>query len=155
MARLTIFETFDDHWVATPGPLDTPCHIWQRARKGKEAAAGGGYGCFTKGGKRFAAHRFAYERVHGTLPPGLQVMHLCHDTLCVNAAHLARGTNDENQAMRAVAGRGPRRLSEANVRQIRFDYATGVSQSTLAKQHKLHQADVSNIVNRKYWKHVA
>lgn len=153
---MTIPKAFDEQWRAVPGPLSTPCYIWQRARKGKEAAFGGGYGCFKLKDKTVGAHRFAYERATGKkIPRGKQVMHLCHETRCVNPLHLQVGTNDENAAMRAAALRGTRRLSVDDVRAIRARCAAGEPQSSVAGDFALHQADVSNIVNRKYWRHVA
>jgi hypothetical protein len=56
--------------------------------------------------------------------------------------------------MKAAAGRAPCKLNESAIRDIRFRYALGVLQRDLAAEYGLHQADISNIVNRKYWKHV-
>lgn len=152
---MTIAETFDEHWIAVPGPLDTPCHVWQRARKGKEAAAGGGYGCFTVKQKSIAAHKFAYERKHGAVPDGLHVMHRCHNTLCVNDDHLEVGTNTQNQCDRAKAGRYTQaKLTPDDVRAIRAACAAGQLQREVAARYKLQQGDVSHIVRRHYWAHV-
>jgi hypothetical protein len=148
---LTIQNDFDSCWREDPV---TGCFVWLRARKGKEASTGGGYGCFKLKNKTVGAHRFAYERAHGPIPDGLCVMHLCHNSLCVNPAHLALGTNRQNQEMKAAAGRAPCKLAPITVRSIRARYATGVLQRDLAAEHGLQQADISNIVNRKYWKHV-
>jgi hypothetical protein len=148
---MTIPNDFDSCWREDPV---SGCFVWLRARKGKEASTGGGYGCFKLKGRTAAAHRFAYERAHGPIPDGLCVMHLCHNSLCVNPAHLAPGTNRQNQEMKAAAGRTPRRLTPAIVRDIRNRHAAGELQRVLAAEHGLQQADVSNIVNRKYWKHV-
>ena len=152
----TIATTFDDHWIASPGPLETDCWVWQRACKGKEAAKGGGYGVLrVNDRKREAAHRFSFKRSVGPIPMGLQVMHKCHNTKCVNPSHLLLGTNLENQRMRAVAGKQNSKLTIAAVRKIRENCANGVkSQSVIAKEHGIYQADVSNIFHRKYWAHV-
>lgn len=58
----------------------------------------GGYGVFGTGvGKQTAlAHRFSYESVHGPLPDGASLDHLCRRRACVNPAHLEPVTLREN-----------------------------------------------------------
>lgn len=100
------------------------------------------------------AHRVAYEKHHGPIPEGQHVRHLCNNSLCVNPSHLAIGTNHENVADRVRAGGYRSRLTPTQVAEIRRRVARGQSQREVAGDYGLHQADVSNIVNRKYWKHV-
>lgn len=152
MKRKLIVETFDQHWKRDING----CWTWQRACKGKEVRAGGGYGCFRIKGKMMAAHIFSWERAHRRkVSIGKQIMHTCHNTKCVNPAHLMMGTNDQNADMKARAGRAPSKLTPTDVRRIRSAVAGGTLQRIVAAEHDLYQADVSNIVNRKYWKHVA
>lgn len=42
------------------------------------------------------AHRFFYEHFIGEIPEGLEIDHLCHNTICVNPAHLEAVTHSEN-----------------------------------------------------------
>lgn len=42
------------------------------------------------------AHRFAYELHKGPIPKGLEIDHLCRNTLCVNPNHLEAVTHREN-----------------------------------------------------------
>lgn len=149
--RPRVADTFDEQYRVDP---ITGCHVWLRARKGKEARSGGGYGCLKVRGRTIGAHRFAYERAHGRVPAGLHVTHLCHNTLCVNPAHLRAETNDENQAAKAAVGRAPSRLTTTDVVAIRSKIAAGALQREVAAEYGIQQVDVSNIVHRKYWRHV-
>jgi hypothetical protein len=51
------------------------------------------------------AHQAAYELVHGPIPIGQLVRHLCNQHLCCNPYHLAAGTPAENSADILVSGR--------------------------------------------------
>jgi hypothetical protein len=130
------------------------CWVWLRARKGKEAKAGGGYGCIRIGGKLFGAHRIACESRHGPAPLGAQAAHSCHNTLCVNPQHLSWATNDENQLDSARELRRARKLKPEDVRDIRRRYAGGESQSSIGMSYRIAQGDVSHIVHRHWWAHV-
>lgn len=55
-----------------------------------------GYGSFWNGQRTMRAHRFAYERLVGPIPEGLQIDHLCRNPACVNPGHLEPVTRREN-----------------------------------------------------------
>lgn len=65
-----------------------PCWIWIGSRQGK------GYGTFrigsrTDGSRRSVlAHKFLFETIHGAVPTGLELDHLCRVRACVNPDHL-------------------------------------------------------------------
>lgn len=69
--------------------LPSGCWEWQ-------AATQFGYGCFSFEGKDRKAHRFAYERLVGPIPPQLQCDHLCRNRACVNPLHIELVTGKEN-----------------------------------------------------------
>lgn len=68
------------------------------------ASNGNGYGQFRFNGKNGYAHRYAWERVHGPIPNGLTVDHLCRVRRCVNVAHMELTGQLENY-LRGVAAR--------------------------------------------------
>jgi hypothetical protein len=68
------------------------CWLWLGAKKPS------GYGNFRAFGRTVLAHRFSCELRHGTIPPGLQVDHLCFEPGCVNPAHLEIVTPQVNGA---------------------------------------------------------
>lgn len=59
---------------------------------------GGGYGRLAIEGRTTVyAHRWSYEYHVGPIPDGLEIDHLCRNTLCVNPDHLEPVTPDENK----------------------------------------------------------
>ena len=63
--------------------MSTGCWIWDRAKDER------GYGRVwnPKGGSSLA-HRVMYEKVHGPIPEGKDIDHLCRNTSCINPEHL-------------------------------------------------------------------
>jgi hypothetical protein len=57
-----------------------------------------GYGKFSLSTTQLSrrAHRVAYELLVGPIPDGLELDHLCRNTICVNPAHLEPVTQAEN-----------------------------------------------------------
>lgn len=55
-----------------------------------------GYGRIQHEGRGQRVHRVAYELVHGPIPEGLVIDHLCRNRGCVNPAHLEPVTAGEN-----------------------------------------------------------
>jgi len=62
-----------------------------------------GYGHFNGGQKVVKAHRYSYETEFGPIPDGALVDHICHNSSCVNPAHLRLATHKQNNENR----RGP------------------------------------------------
>lgn len=66
------------------------CLVWTKATDSD------GYGIIRVGDSYKGSHRYAWERVHGTLPPEIKIDHTCHNRVCVNIKHLRESTNAEN-----------------------------------------------------------
>jgi hypothetical protein len=58
------------------------CMAWQGCRDRD------GYGAKWVDGKRVFMHRWAWEQVHGPIPPGMTIDHLCRNPACYNTNHL-------------------------------------------------------------------
>lgn len=67
-----------------------PCHEAPGGRTGD------GYAQVTVDGHQVYAHRVAYEAIHGAIPDGLVIDHLCRNRGCVNVDHLEAVTHAEN-----------------------------------------------------------
>ncbi len=50
--------------------------------------------------RREYAHRVAYLYIHGVIPKGLEIHHICHNRRCINPEHLKAVTHKENLMMR-------------------------------------------------------
>ena len=66
------------------------CWLWTAC---KQSA---GYGQISVAGRMLYAHRVAYEQIHGVIPDGLTLDHLCRVSLCIRPSHLEAVTHREN-----------------------------------------------------------
>ncbi len=88
--RPTVFDTF---WLKVEKD-QSGCWLWTAAINQF------GYGSTGKGpGKpgTMLAHRFAYEYLVGSIPPGMTIDHLCRVRNCVNPQHLEPVPYAENR----------------------------------------------------------
>ena len=135
------------------------CWEWQGAKNHL------GYAIFSNAWHH-SAHRVAYEMFVGAIPDGKCVLHTCDNRCCVNPGHLWIGTQADNIADMDKKGRrvnGDRKgeknaqskLTVEDVREIRRRASKGETHRSLAQEFGLAQSSVvSNVVNRKRWKHV-
>ena len=81
---------------------DSGCFLWT----GAVSRGYGNYWC-PETQRVVKAHRHAFERHFGAIPPGHVVRHKCDQPLCVNPAHLEAGTHSENMRDMVARGRHP------------------------------------------------
>jgi hypothetical protein len=134
--------------------ISTGCLEWTGSRDRQ------GYGTVRTGGKDYKAHRVAYERACGTIPPGVFVCHKCDNPPCCNPDHLFLGdakTNSEDAKNKMRHARGDQngyaKVSKHTVKRIRV-LAKEMSQQAVADLFGIHQTTVSKIILRKSWVHV-
>lgn len=139
------------------GPDD--CWEWTKATNEH------GYGVLRPEGRRsgpvLKAHRVSLE-LAGVEIEGLVVRHSCDNPPCVNPAHLSPGTQADNMTDRAERGGDPAgsrngnsKLTEAQVAEIRKRAAAGELHRALAAEYGVSRSNVTRIVGRGGWKHVA
>lgn len=154
---MTIAQTFDAQFIATPGPLDTPCLIWQRAK------TTAGYGMFGLDKKLFYAHREAWTRTFGPIPKGKHVLHHCDTPSCGNPDHLYLGGNKENADDREERGRGNHVrgeqcgnvvLNPIYVERIRDLTRQGISQRRIAKWLIQTRGCIRSVIDGSAWAHI-
>jgi hypothetical protein len=137
-----------------------------------------GYGRLTKSG--LMAHRYAWGLERGPIAPGghygtMCVLHKCDNPLCVRVDHLFLGTHSDNMRDMWTKGRRPSlrgigvaagyrscgeqrsyaKLTDAKVRSMRAEHASGVSTIQLGKMYGVSQCTAHRIVKRLAWSHVA
>jgi hypothetical protein len=154
---LPFWERFDSYFTKGDG-----CWVWHGPRHDF------GYGQICRGRTPFYAHREAYERAFGPIPPGLEVLHSCDNPPCVRPDHLFIGTQAENMADCKRKGRnrggslgGERayqaRLTPEQVDKIRLSIRLiGETQNQhharLARWYGVHRKTIYDVIARRSWR---
>jgi len=158
--------TIERFWQKVDQRGPNECWEWKASKDRK------GYGKFGRwrDGRGFTAgaHRVSYEIAYGDIPTGLFVLHHCDNPCCVNPKHLWLGTARDNIHDMISKGRqrpyklhqqpgeknSNSRFTDVEIRMIRAEYVTGLSQRRLAAMHHTSQSQIHRIVLRKTWRHV-
>jgi hypothetical protein len=96
----------------------TSCWLWSGCVNGD------GYGVIREGGRGsrlLLVHRALYELMVGAIPEGMEIDHACEVRNCINPAHLAACTPEENKSRRyghRDAASGVRNLSARDLEDL-------------------------------------
>jgi len=92
---MTDAEKLAAHLDTSAGPF--ACWIWT-------GSTSDGYGNFWRNGRWDKAHRVAFA-LHWalTIPPGMEIQHVCNNRRCCNPAHLVGGARTANQITRRLS----------------------------------------------------
>ena len=83
-------------WSYVETKASNQCWPWLRSVDGQ------GYGVFCAQGTRKKSHRVSYILVHGPIPDGLVVDHMCRNRRCANPDHLRVVTQAVNSLENSV-----------------------------------------------------
>lgn len=148
-----MIRTLSERFDAKVSIDSSGCHIWTGPRDRC------GYGRFYALGKKFTAHRFAWERKNGAIASGICACHRCDTPACVNPDHLFLGTHQDNvDDMMAKGRHGRIKLQASDVLKIRaLDLSKAAPYKvrhvipSLAKQYGVSRGTIYKIVNGTNW----
>lgn len=93
--------SLDFDTVTVPGPLSTPCREW---KWGRSKCGGKYYGSSPRQlPGQYRAHQFYYRLIRGPVPAGLEIDHLCRNTMCVDPWHMEAVTRAQNTQRGSLA----------------------------------------------------
>jgi hypothetical protein len=130
------------------------CWEWQGKKRNPKKRFT--YGTISWGqGSHYLAHRMAYSIFNGVIKNGLQVLHKCHNTLCVNPAHLVLGNHSDNMTDMLMAERSPNiKLNEEAVKVIKwmlkYEYKKGLCKK-LAFFYGVSRSTITSIKKNHHW----
>jgi hypothetical protein len=147
--------TAEEFWGHVQRGSDAECWPWLGYKNAN------GYGWLHFAGRTQYAHRVAYQLATGQeLAPEQILRHyVCDNPACVNPAHLAPGSQQDNRADCVAHGRqargarnGRAKLTLAAVRNIRAWYARGLAtQRELARLFGVSPRAVRYVLSGQHW----
>ena len=150
--RRSLEERF---WAKVDKRGPTDCWEWQA---GKFKSGDGGICIGGYNGKILHANRVSWELHYGPIPEGQYVLHTCDNRGCVNPAHLFLGTQADNMRDMAEKERqargeaiGTSKLTNKQVRQVRYFLKLGYSKCEIARIFKISEAAIYKIDVGETW----
>ena len=97
-------------------------------------------------GNRILAHKFEFEKTHGTIPEGMEIDHICCNKSCSNVNHLRLATRTENMRYSKAT-----KLTKEIVLEIHKKRAQGIRVVNIAKEYKVTRECIYLILQGKNW----
>lgn len=120
---------------------ETGCWNWNRS------ILPSGYGNVRIDNRLWTAHRIVWALHHNQDPPkGTVICHSCDNRRCINPAHLFIGSYKDNSQDSCSKGRNRKKLSPAQVKEIRSLSLAGMKGNALAKQFNVSSTLISYII---------
>jgi hypothetical protein len=144
-----IIDRFNNRYIPT---TESGCWIWDHDCDGK------GYGRISYRNSRYSAHRMSWMIHHGAIEPGLNVLHKCDVTFCVNPDHLFLGTQKDN--MGDCARKKRHQFGERSGASVLTDeMAQGIHSAhgkykDIAARFGISKYAVKDIKKRNRWRHL-
>lgn len=110
-----------------------------------------GYGQINIGLGRFLTHRVTWVMVHGQIPKGMKILHICDNPPCCNPAHLWLGTNADNSADMVAKGRAATPGAKLTSNQVEAIRADARIQREIAIDYGITRQNVSLIKRGEIW----
>jgi len=154
-------------WASVKVVPGEGCWEWQKAVQPRGLQYGI-FGIRPPGGKavkqlQYKAHRVAWYLANGDIPEGKLVLHKCDNPKCVRLDHLFLGSPKDNMQDKCKKGRQvwawgetqwASKLTEEQVIEIIKRNRIGESQSALAREYGVWQAQIGRICRGERWRHV-
>lgn len=129
--------------------------IKQEGCWGWNAAKVHGYGTLKFSGKSLKAHRISWMIYNGPIPENMLVLHKCiKSRQCSNPEHLYLGSYLQNYQDSVKDGHTKRPVTKEDVVEIRKLIDLGVPITKLSPRFHISISSLSDIKNRKTWKHI-
>lgn len=116
-----------------------------------------GYKHVHKEGVYVEAHRYAWMKLRGPIPPGMLVCHKCDNPPCCNVEHLFLGTHKDNTQDMIAKGRRPTgkaagyKLTAEIAAIIKARCAAGENRIELGKEFGISESQVHRIRRGIHW----
>lgn len=141
--------SFSDYfWMKVDSRGKDECWLWTGAH------TSAGYGIQNVERHLKLATHVSWFLHHGVWPAPLFALHECDNPPCVNPNHLFLGTFKDNGEDMTAKGRQASKLCVEDVRKIRRLRTKGSTVTALGKQFGVHHGHISDICNRRVWRHV-
>lgn len=128
------------------------CWEWTAGAKDRR------YGSIRDGARQKSVHVLSYEFFVAPVPSGMQVLHTCDHTRCVNPRHLFVGTQADNIADKVEKGRQAKGITQWNAHltdeQVIAIMDSREKAQVLADRYHVCYSTIARIRQGRSWRHL-